>query len=145
MLLQAVRMNEVTPLPAACGEESMSVAMKPIAAADRQVANIKTAKYQAFVIDGQEVPGHSFLQFDDTFSEGAGFTIYRMAPGASSIPHEHTCHEQFYIIEGELIDNDGYVYKPGDFVLLREGTQHNSHTETGCTLALFIRQLERNL
>jgi mannose-6-phosphate isomerase-like protein (cupin superfamily) len=123
----------------------MTVAMKPIVAADRQVANIKTAKYQTFVIDGVEVPGHSFLQFDDTFPEGVGFTIYRMAPGARSIPHEHTCHEQFFIIEGELIDNDGYVYKPGDFVLLKEGTQHNSYTETGCTLALFIRQLERNL
>ncbi len=123
----------------------MTVAMKPIAPADRQVANIQSATYKTFVIDGQEVSGHSYLQFDDTFAEGTGFTIYRMAPGASSIPHEHTCHEQFFIIEGELIDNDGYVYKPGDFVLLKEGTQHNSYTKTGVTIALFIRQLERNL
>lgn len=123
----------------------MSAVMKPIAASDRQVANIKTADYKTFVINGAEVPGHSYLQFDDTFPEGAGFTIYRMAPGTQSIPHEHTCHEQFYIIEGELIDNDGYVYKAGDFVCLKEGTQHNSYTKTGVTLALFIRSLERNL
>ena len=41
--------------------------------------------------------------------------------------------------------NDGYVYKPGDFVLLKEGTMHNSRTETGATLAVFVREAERNL
>jgi hypothetical protein len=49
------------------------------------------------------------------------------------------------VIEGEVIDNDGYVYRPGDFVLLKEGTQHNSYTKTGATLAVFVRTLEDNL
>lgn len=44
-----------------------------------------------------------------------------------------------------MIENVGTVFKAGDFVMLREGTQHNSRTETGCTLAVFVRTIERNL
>ena len=113
---------------------------------ERLVCNVKSANFKDYVdADGRTVPGQSFLQWDDTFPEGAGFTIYRMAPGSSSQPHEHTCHEQFYVIEGEATDNDGYTYKAGDFVLLKSGTQHFSTTEKGATLVVFVRELEKNL
>jgi len=119
--------------------------MKSIGKSERMVANIKTAAFKPLVMDGKEIAGQSFLQFDDTFPEATGFHIYRMAPGSSSQPHEHTCHEQFLVLEGEVTDNDGHVYKPGDFVLLKQGTQHSSHTKTGATLAVFIRSVETNL
>ncbi|CAN5161398.1 hypothetical protein BH10PSE7_BH10PSE7_09970 [soil metagenome] len=119
--------------------------MDSIRNSDRMVVNINTAPFRPYVVDGQEMPGEGFLQLDDTFPPGAGFYVYRMAPGVTTIPHEHTCHEQFLVLEGELIDHDGYVYKPGDFVLLKEGTIHNSRTETGTTLAIFVREAERNL
>jgi mannose-6-phosphate isomerase-like protein (cupin superfamily) len=119
--------------------------MKTIGKNERMVANIKTAAFKPFVVDGKEIPGQSFLQLDDTFPEGTGFHIYKMAPGSSSQPHEHTCHEQFLVLEGEVTDNDGHVYKSGDFVLLKQGTQHFSHTKTGATLAVFIRSAETNL
>jgi anti-sigma factor ChrR (cupin superfamily) len=120
--------------------------MKAIAIHERMVYNLKSAPFKTYEdADGREVPGQSYLQHDDTFPEGAGFTIYRMAPGSSSQPHEHTCHEQFYVIEGEVTDNDGYTYKPGDFVLLKTGTQHFSTTKTGATLVVFVRELEKNI
>jgi anti-sigma factor ChrR (cupin superfamily) len=119
--------------------------MRTIAKSQRTVLNIKTATFRPFVFEGEEVEGQSFLQLDDTFPDGSGFHIYRMEPGSSSQPHEHTCHEQFLVLEGELIDNDGYVYQPGDFVLLRTGTQHSSRTETGATLAVFIRSPEKQV
>jgi anti-sigma factor ChrR (cupin superfamily) len=119
--------------------------MKKIAENDRIVTNIKSANFTPYMADGREVQGQSYLQLDETFAKGCGFTIYKMAPGTSSQPHEHTCHEQFLVLEGEVIDNDGYVYKPGDFVLLKQGTQHTSYTKTGATLAVFIRTIEHNL
>jgi anti-sigma factor ChrR (cupin superfamily) len=119
--------------------------MRKIEPAERIVTNIKTTRFKPYVVDGKVLTDQSYLQLDDTFPESAGFYIYRMEPGASSQPHEHTCHEQFLMIEVELIDNDGYVYKPGDFVLLKEGTQHNSYTKTGATIAVFVREIERNL
>ncbi|HEY7749798.1 MAG TPA: cupin domain-containing protein [Aestuariivirgaceae bacterium] len=119
--------------------------MRKIEKTERQVVNINNASFKPFVIDGKAVHGQSFLQLDDTFAEGTGFHIYRMAPGSASQPHEHTCHEQFLVIEGEVIDNDGHVYRPGDFVLLKSGTQHSSHSKTGATLAVFIRSAEKNM
>jgi anti-sigma factor ChrR (cupin superfamily) len=120
--------------------------MKPINAQERLVRNVKTSPFQSYVDpDGHALPGQSYMQLDETFREGAGFTIYKMEPGSSSQPHEHTCHEQFYVIEGELQDNDGYTYRAGDFVLLKTGTQHYSTTKTGALLAVFIRDLEKNL
>ena len=80
--------------------------MKNIGKNERLVANIRTAAFKPFVIDGQEIPGQSFLQFDDTFPAGTGFHIYKMAPGSSSQPHEHSCHEQFLVLEGEVIEYD---------------------------------------
>ena len=38
-----------------------------------------------------------------------------------------------------------YVYKPGDFVLLKTGTQHSSYSRTGAVLAVFIRSAEKNI
>jgi anti-sigma factor ChrR (cupin superfamily) len=120
--------------------------MKSITKAERAVHNYKSAPYKDYVdADGRTIPGQSYLQLDDTFPEGAGFTLYRMAPGTSSQPHEHTCHENFFVIEGEVTDNDGYTYKAGDFVMLTKGTQHFSTTRTGATLVVFVRELEKNL
>jgi quercetin dioxygenase-like cupin family protein len=112
---------------------------------ERIVSNIKTTRFKPYGVDGKVLADQSYLQLDETFPESAGFYIYRMEPGASSQPHDHTCHESFLMIEGELIDNDRYVYKPGDFVPLKQGTQHNSYTKTGATISVCVRELERNL
>jgi anti-sigma factor ChrR (cupin superfamily) len=120
--------------------------VEKIAAKDRVVRNIHDAEFRPYIDeDGRTLPGQTYLQLDDTFPPGVGFTIYKMEPGSQTQPHEHTCHEQFLMIEGDLTDNDGYTYAPGDFVLLKQGTQHFSTTRNGATLAVFFRTIERNL
>lgn len=119
--------------------------MKPIDSSDRIVVNIGEAAFTPFTVDGKELAGQSVLQLDDSFPPGVGFHIYRMAPGTSSQPHEHTCAEQFLVLDGEVADHDGAVYRKGDFVLLKKGTRHSSFTRTGCTLAVFIASAEKNL
>jgi quercetin dioxygenase-like cupin family protein len=126
-------------------EEVEMAKPKAIEPSDRMVLNIHTAKFRQYESGNGVVDGNGYLQLDDTFPPGAGFTIYRMAPGSSSQPHEHTCHEQFYVIDGEITDNDGYTYRQGDFVLLKQGTQHYSTTKTGATLAVFVREVEKDL
>ena len=37
--------------------------------------------------------------------------------------------EEFLILEGDLVDSDGTVFGPGDFVSYEAGTHHNSWTE----------------
>jgi anti-sigma factor ChrR (cupin superfamily) len=120
--------------------------MKAITPARRKVANIHTAEYQRWLNeDGSELTDQGFLQLDDSFALGSGFYIYKMEPGAVSTPHEHTCRENFLILEGELVDDDGYVYRQGDLVMLDGGTQHSSTAPNGCLIAVFVRSIERDL
>ncbi|HUO71436.1 MAG TPA: cupin domain-containing protein [Solirubrobacteraceae bacterium] len=120
--------------------------MEPITQSARTVVNIHTATYQRWTNeDGTELLDQGYLQLDDSFAPGSGFYIYKMEPGAVTTPHEHTCRENFLILEGELIDNDGYVYRPGDFVMLAEGSRHSSTAPDGCLIAVFVRTIERDL
>lgn len=119
--------------------------MGPIAEGERVVVNIDEAPFRPFIAGGAEVPGQSVLQLDHSLPDGVGFHVYRMAPGSASQPHEHTCDEQFLVLEGELEDHDGHVYRKGDLALLKRGTRHSSFTRTGCTLAVFVATPERNV
>ena len=113
--------------------------MKPIQPADRRVANIHTAAYTPF----PGAPGTGVLQLGTDTPPGVGFHVYKMEPGARSEAHEHTGNEEFLVLEGELIDNDGTVYRPGDLVWLGKGTQHYSDAPNGCLLAVYIPVAEQ--
>ncbi len=112
--------------------------MKKVEAADRRVANIHEATYKPFVYDDGVALGDSILQLDDEKPLGIGFHVYRMKPGMTTRPHRHNGHEQFLILEGELVENDGTVFRKGDLVWLRDGTEHCSHSPNGCLLAVHI-------
>ncbi len=120
--------------------------MQPIPPDARTVVNIHTAEYQHWTNqDGSRLTDQGYLQIDDSFAPASGFYIYRMEPGAVSTPHEHTARENFLVLDGELVDNDGYVYGRGDLVMLEAGTQHSSTAPGGCLLAVFVRTLEHDL
>jgi anti-sigma factor ChrR (cupin superfamily) len=112
--------------------------MKPIAPQDRRVANIHKADYKPFVYPDGKAYGDSVLQHDDGKPLGEGFHVYRMPAGMTTRAHRHNGHEQFLVLEGELVEHDGTVYKPGDLVWLRDGTEHSSFTPNGCLLAVHI-------
>ena len=116
--------------------------MDPVPSSERLVKNIDDTPFQAFPETAQFTRNESYLQLDATASPGNGFHVYKMAPGAATVPHEHRGDEHFLVLEGELTDHDGYTYKTGDLVLLKSGTIHNSTTQKGCTLAVFISTAE---
>ena len=114
--------------------------MKPINAHDRRVINLKDAVFTPYDPEKTGEQGTSFLNLNPDMEQGIGFYIYRMAPGSHSTPHRHGGAEEFYVIEGELRDHDGTLYKTGDVVWLAPGTVHNSYSENGCTVAVFSQQ-----
>ena len=118
--------------------------MKEISANQRRVENIYSAEFKPWVRDDGTETGESVLQLNNK-PKAVGFHVYKMEPGTHSQPHEHTGDEEFLILSGELIDNDGTVYREGDLVWLEKGTQHNSFTETGCVIAVYIDIAEKNL
>ena len=71
--------------------------------------------------------------------------LIRFKPGASSTPHEHTGTEEFIVLEGELEDADGAVFKAGDFVSYQPGSCHYSVSPKGCVLLVNLRGRNRAL
>ncbi|MEM9146379.1 MAG: cupin domain-containing protein [Pseudomonadota bacterium] len=117
--------------------------MKAIQPHERRVANIRDeAAYRPYDPEGVSEQGTSFIKLNDQGPRDVGFYIYRMEPGSRSTPHRHGGAEEFLMIEGELIDNDGTVYRAGDVVWLAGGTEHTSHTETGCLIAVYAEASE---
>jgi anti-sigma factor ChrR (cupin superfamily) len=116
--------------------------MKPIDPNDRRVANIHDATFTRFVYPDGVSLGDEILQHDDSVELGTGFHVYRMPAGMTTRGHRHNGHEQFLILEGELIESDGTVFRKGDLVFYRDGTEHNSYTPNGCLLAVHIAAAE---
>ena len=117
-------------------------AVKPTADKDRRVANIYETDFRLWDSEHGEVTGESLIQINRSNADGVGFHIHRMAPGTMTTPHIHTEDEEFYVIEGELSDNDGTVYRAGDLVWLKKSTEHYSYSEKGCTLVVYIKTAE---
>lgn len=111
--------------------------MDPIKSDHRAVANIRNAEFQPLISDSGQEDGFVLQVNNDR--RGQGFHIYKMKPGATTIAHTHNGDEEFYLIEGDLTDHDGYEYKPGDLVWLKSGTHHNSSSKNGCTLVVMFR------
>ena len=112
--------------------------MKPLPAGSRRIANIHNAAFTPFVYPDGQALGDAVLQLDGTQPLGIGFHVYRMPPGMTTRGHRHNGVEQFLVLEGELIDSDGTVFRQGDLVCYDGATEHSSYSPTGCTLAVFI-------
>ena len=74
---------------------------------------------------------------------GHGTYVLKMEPGAKSLLHEHVGYEEFLMLEGELIDLDGKVFKKGDFVTFEPGSTHSSRTKNGCLVLVFMRGINK--
>ena len=64
--------------------------------------------------------------------------IVQFESESSSSIHKHKGYEEFYVIDGELIDDDGKVFKKGDYIAFGKGTMHSSYSKTGCALLVIL-------
>jgi len=103
----------------------------------RRITAISKAPFQPYDLEGPVQPEMSWLPISYRKDSQVGSYFMRMQPGAKTIAHDHPGHEEFLVLESELIDSDGTVFKAGDFVSFTPGTHHWSRTETGCVLAVF--------
>jgi anti-sigma factor ChrR (cupin superfamily) len=106
-------------------------------AGSRRVVRTATTPFEAYDLEGPVQPELAWLPVSYDPATGEGTYVMRMQPGAVTIEHEHAGMEEFLVLEGELVDDDGTVFGAGDFVSYRPGTRHSSRTEAGCLLAVF--------
>ncbi len=105
----------------------------------RKLVNFRDADFEIYSLQGKPQEDISWynISYDETID--TGFFLVRFAPGGSSIPHEHLGFEEFVILDGELIEHDGTIYRTGDCVSLPKGSCHVTRSETGATVAVFVR------
>jgi quercetin dioxygenase-like cupin family protein len=77
------------------------------------------------------------ISYDEKTGQGSYLMI--MAPGTRCNPHEHTGPEEFYMVEGDLVDCDGVRYEAGEFVSLTGGSRHYSVSPSGCRIVVTHR------
>jgi len=106
---------------------------------ERTVVNYKNADFKAYSLQGETQNDISWCNISWSDEDASGFFLAKFEPGGVSIPHEHLGCEEFVILEGELVDHDGWVYRVGDCVSLKAGSQHYSRSDTGATVAVFVR------
>lgn len=97
---------------------------------------IKTASTQfgPYDFEGPLQEDMSLLRLSYDEQSGQGAYMIKMEPGAQTIRHTHKRREEYLIIEGDLIEDDGTVLGPGDYVIYQPGSEHNSRTKNGCLL-----------
>ena len=100
----------------------------------RRIVNLYDSLYEAYDLEGEVQDNVYLLNISYDRDRATGWYVIRMEPGTASIPHKHAKHEEYLILEGELIESDGTVLKKGDFVSYPPDSYHNSRTETGCLL-----------
>tara|TARA_B110000438_G_scaffold296575_1_gene341492 strand:- start:348 stop:695 length:348 start_codon:yes stop_codon:yes gene_type:complete len=112
--------------------------------AKRNITNLNNLNFEPFDNYGEAVPGMSWHKISYSKKNGGqGTYILKMEPGAKSLPHQHTGFEEFLILDGELIDPDGKVFKKNDFVSFEPGSQHSSYTKNGCLVLVFMRGINK--
>ena len=106
----------------------------------RKITDLYNLKFEPFDNYGTAIPGMSWYKISyDKKAGGYGTYVLKMDPGTKSLPHTHTGHEEFLMLEGELSDPDGKVFKKGDFVSFEPGSTHSSNTKNGCLVLVFMR------
>jgi len=105
----------------------------------RKITNLSKLKFKPFDKYGKPIKGWSWHKI--SFDEKTNFGTYisKLDPNTKTVPHEHTGHEEFLILDGELIDSDGTIFKKGDFVSYEPNSSHSSYTKKGCLILTFMR------
>ena len=112
----------------------------------RKITNLNNVKFEPFDNYGSPIAGMSWHKISyDKENGGQGSYLLKMDPNAKSLPHIHNGYEEFLMLEGELTDADGKVFRKGDFVTFKPGSVHSSYTKDGCLILVFMRGINKAL
>ena len=104
----------------------------------RKLIRTPDETFQIYSRYGKPLPGVEWLPLSGGAETGNEVYLIRFDPGSRSHPHIHQGSEEFLVLDGELTDYDGVVFRRGDFVRFEPGSEHWSFSEKGCTLFVIL-------
>ena len=91
---------------------------------NRKITDLYDVEFTPFDNYGVVVPGMSWHKISYSRENGGqGTYVLKMEPGAKSLPHEHMGFEEFLMLDGELTDPDGKIFKKDDFISFEPGSK----------------------
>ena len=102
-------------------------------------------KFKPFDNYGNVFKGMDWHKITYDKKTGQGSYILKLKPNTRTPCHKHTNYEEFYILDGQLIDKDNTKLNKGDFVSFKPGSHHFSFTKKGYTLLVFMRKKNKLL
>ena len=105
----------------------------------RKITKINHLEFKPFNKYGKPINGWSWHNISFDKKTNFGTYISKLEPETKTIPHIHSGYEEFLILEGELIDSDGTIFKKGDFISYKPNSSHSSYTKKGCLILTFMR------
>ncbi len=100
----------------------------------RRIIKTASTEFGPYDFEGPLQEDMSLLKLSYDHEARQGAYMIRMEPGAETIRHVHKRREEYLILEGDLVESDGTVLGPGDYVIYASGSEHNSRTVNGCFL-----------
>ena len=107
---------------------------------NRKIINPSKLKFTPFNSYGKPISGMSWHKISYNQNTGVGSYILKMAPGTRSLKHKHQNYEEFFVLDGELTDEDNTTFNKGDFISYKPGSKHSSFSKKGCLLLVFLRK-----
>ena len=104
----------------------------------RQVIETSNKELIPYKRYGEKTNDLSWLPISKDDDSGYEVYLIKFDPGSSSNFHRHNGNEEFYVIDGELIDDDGKIFKTGDYVKFEKGSEHSSYSKIGCKLLVIL-------
>ena len=107
---------------------------------NRKIINLSRIKFTPFNSYGKPISGMSWNKISYNQNSGVGSYILKMAPSTRSLKHKHQNYEEFYVLDGELVDEDNTTFKKGDFISYKPDSKLSSFSKKGCLLLVFLRE-----
>ena len=104
----------------------------------RKIIDTKNENYSQYNRYGKSINGLHWLPLSGGVESSKEVFMINFDPGSCSKLHIHQGSEEFYVVEGELIDDDGKKFKQGDFVRFEPRTKHFSYSNKGCKLLVIL-------
>ena len=111
----------------------------------RLITKTSKIKFKPFDNYGNVFKGMDWHKITYDKKTGQGSYILKLKPNTRTPFHKHSNYEEFYILDGQLIDKDNAKFNKGDFISYKPGTYHSSYTKTGCKLLVFMRKKNKLL
>ena len=105
----------------------------------RKITKLNQLKFKPFNKYGAPIKGWSWHKISFNKKTNFGTYVSKLKPETKTIKHTHSGYEEFLILDGELIDSDGKIFKKGDFISYEPNSSHSSYTKKGCLILTFMR------